>query len=117
MGLYRNCRPITVDAQQCFQSGTIATDLGFSHVERGDWVIRGEDGESYIVNDEFFQRTFKAIEERGLSCESRGAQAQERDSSDQSFPQSTGRIAGRRAHRHRTRRLARLARKRNLSMH
>ena len=73
MGLYRNCRPIAVDAKQCTEAGTIATDLGFSNVERGEWIIRGEDGESYILNNEAFQRTFAPVEERQLSRESRGA--------------------------------------------
>jgi hypothetical protein len=27
-------------------------------VRRGDWVVRGEGGECYVVDDAFFQRTF-----------------------------------------------------------
>ena len=37
-------------------------NLGFRHVKRGDWVVRGEDGECYIVDDAFFQRTFTPLQ-------------------------------------------------------
>jgi hypothetical protein len=37
---------------------TIQTDRGLRHVRRGDWVVRGEGGECYVVDDAFFQRTF-----------------------------------------------------------
>lgn len=63
MGLFRISRPIVVDARQCSEAGTIATDLGFINVKRGDWIIRGEDGESYILDDGFFQRTFSPLDE------------------------------------------------------
>ena len=62
MGAFRTCRPLLVDATQAEQSQTIATDLGFCNVQRGDWVIRGEDGECYVVDDAFFQRTFTSIQ-------------------------------------------------------
>jgi hypothetical protein len=51
-----------VDATQATESSTIATDLGFVNVKRGDWVVRGEDGECYVVDDAFFQRTFVSIQ-------------------------------------------------------
>jgi len=35
----------------------LATDLGLTKVMPGDWVIRGEAGENYILNNEFSQRT------------------------------------------------------------
>ena len=73
MGLFRIFRPTTVVARQCTKAETIATDLGFTNVNPGDWVIRGEGGESYILNDNFFQRTFKPVETRQLSRESRGS--------------------------------------------
>ena len=73
MGLFRIFRPITVDARQSTKAQTIATDLGFTNVNPGDWVIRGEGGESYILNDDFFQRTFKPVEKRRLSREPRGS--------------------------------------------
>jgi hypothetical protein len=57
----RTCRPLLVDATQCKEAKTIATDLGFSNVKPGDWIIRGEDGECYVVDDVFFQRTFTSI--------------------------------------------------------
>ncbi len=43
MGTFRTCRPLLVDATQCKEDQTIATDLGFRHVKRGDWIVRGED--------------------------------------------------------------------------
>ena len=52
-----------VDAVQCTEAKTIATDLGFINVKRGDWVICGEGGESYVVDDAFFQRTFVSVQE------------------------------------------------------
>ena len=58
MSAFRTRRPLLVDANQCQNPATIATDSGFRHVERGDWVIRGENGETYVVDDAFFQRTF-----------------------------------------------------------
>jgi hypothetical protein len=72
MGLFRIFRPITVDAWQCTRAETIATDLGFSNARPGDWVIRGEDGEGYILNNDFFQRTFAPVEELELGRETRG---------------------------------------------
>jgi hypothetical protein len=62
MGTFRTCRPLLVDATQCKEDQTIATDLGFRHVKRGDWVVRGEDGECYVVDDAFFQRTFTSLQ-------------------------------------------------------
>jgi len=58
MSAFRTCRPLLVDATQCKEDQTITTDLGFRHVRRGDWIVKGEDGECYIVDDAFFQRTF-----------------------------------------------------------
>ena len=51
-----------VDAVQCTEAKTIATDLGFVNVKRGDWVICGEGSECYVVDDAFFQRTFIAVQ-------------------------------------------------------
>lgn len=53
---------LLVDATQATEPATIATDLGFANVHRGDWVVRGEDGECYVVDDAFFQRTFVPIQ-------------------------------------------------------
>jgi hypothetical protein len=58
MGLFRTHRPLLVDAEQCKMPKTIQTDEGPRHVHRGDWVVRGEGGELYVVDDAFFQRTF-----------------------------------------------------------
>jgi hypothetical protein len=58
METFRTCRPMTVEARQCTKAETVATDLGFVNVKSGDWVIHGEDGESYVVDDAFFRRTF-----------------------------------------------------------
>ena len=62
MGMYRTSRPMIVDAVQCTEARTIATDLGFINVKRGDWVICGEGGECYVVDDVFFQRTFVSVQ-------------------------------------------------------
>jgi hypothetical protein len=53
-----------VDAVQCTSTKTIATDLGFINVKRGDWVVCGEGGECYVVEDAFFRSTFNSINER-----------------------------------------------------
>jgi hypothetical protein len=58
MGLFRTQRPLLVDANQCTMPMTIQTDRGLRYVRRGDWVVRGEGGECYVVDDAFFQRTF-----------------------------------------------------------
>ncbi len=62
MGTFRTCRPLLVEAVQSKEAKTIATDLGFSSVKVGDWIVRGEDGECYILDDAFFQRTFTPIQ-------------------------------------------------------
>jgi hypothetical protein len=56
MSTFRTLRPLLVDATQCEHSKTIAT--GFCNVSKGDWVVKGENGETYVVDDAFFQRTF-----------------------------------------------------------
>jgi hypothetical protein len=53
-----------VDAVQCASTKTIATDLGFINVKREDWVVCGEGGECYVVEDAFFRSTFISINER-----------------------------------------------------
>jgi hypothetical protein len=70
MGLFRTQRPLLVDANQCTMPMTIQTDSGLRQVRRGDWVVRGEGGECYVVDDAFFQRTFRpestgCLEEEG----------------------------------------------------
>jgi hypothetical protein len=59
MGLFRTHRPLLVDANQCKAPMTIQTDGGVRHVQRGDWIVRGEGGECYVVDDAFFKRTFR----------------------------------------------------------
>ncbi|HVW78127.1 MAG TPA: hypothetical protein VHB45_10990 [Alloacidobacterium sp.] len=58
MSTFRTCRPLLVDATQCAESQTLVSDTSFCHVKKGDWIIRGENGERYVVDDDFFQRTF-----------------------------------------------------------
>jgi len=53
MSAFRTCRPLLVDANQASEPSTIATDLGFVNVKRGEWIVRGEDGETYVVDDAF----------------------------------------------------------------
>lgn len=62
MSAFRTCWPLLVDANQATAPSTIATDLGFVNVKRGEWIVRGEDGETYVVDDAFFQRTFVPIQ-------------------------------------------------------
>jgi hypothetical protein len=49
---------MVVDALQCKQPKTVATDIGFINVKPGDWVVCGEGGETYIVDNEYFQKAF-----------------------------------------------------------
>lgn len=72
MGLFRTHRPLLVDANQCLTSMTIHTDRGLRHVRRGDWVVRGEGGECYVVDDAFFQRTFTRDETADTQMEPEG---------------------------------------------
>lgn len=62
MSAFRSCRPLLIDAEQCTESKTMVTDTGFCNVRRGDWIVRGENGECYVLDDEFFQRTFSRIQ-------------------------------------------------------
>jgi hypothetical protein len=61
--VFRTRRPLLVDASQCAVPITITTDTGFRHVDAGDWVIHGEDGETYVVDDTYFQRTYIAVDD------------------------------------------------------
>lgn len=63
MSTYCSSRPLLVDAVQSAETKTIATDLGFINVRPGEWVICGEAGECYIVDDAFFRRTFVAVDD------------------------------------------------------
>jgi hypothetical protein len=31
-------------------------------VSKGDWIVKGENGETYVVDDAFFQRTFTPLQ-------------------------------------------------------
>jgi hypothetical protein len=59
---YRTSRPLLVEATKCVTPMKIVTDLGERTAQVGDWIILGEDNERYIVDDAFFQRTFKPLE-------------------------------------------------------
>jgi hypothetical protein len=63
MSTYRTSRPLIVEAVQSAETKTIATDLGFINVQQGEWVVCGEGGECYIVDDAFFRRTFAAVDD------------------------------------------------------
>ena len=58
MSTFRTLRPLIVEATQCEHSKSIATDGGVCNVSKGDWIVKGENGETYVVDDAFFQRTF-----------------------------------------------------------
>lgn len=62
MSAFQTSRPLVVDANQSRSDTTIAADNGFRHVRRGEWIIRGENGECYVVDDSFFRRTFQPVE-------------------------------------------------------
>jgi hypothetical protein len=64
MGTYRTSRPLIVNAVQAAETKTIATDLGFINVRQGEWVVRGEGGECYVVDDAFFRHIFVAVDGR-----------------------------------------------------
>ena len=36
----------------------IVTEMGFCNVSKGDWIVKGEGGETYVVDNAFFHRTF-----------------------------------------------------------
>ena len=59
MGLFRTQRPLLVDAEQCENTTLIDTPDGTRLVHSGDWLVRGEGGECYVLDNAFFQRTFK----------------------------------------------------------
>jgi hypothetical protein len=61
MSIFRTLRPLIVDAVQCQSPQSIPTDLGPRQVHIGDWIVRGENGERYVVDNAFFQRTFTAL--------------------------------------------------------
>jgi hypothetical protein len=46
MRAFRTLRPLVVDATQCEHSETIATETGFLSVSKGDWIVKGENGET-----------------------------------------------------------------------
>lgn len=63
-----------VDARQCVHAETVATDMGFVHVAAGEWVVRGEGGECYVMEDAAFRRLFRAmaVEEKPVRAEREG---------------------------------------------
>jgi hypothetical protein len=62
MSTFRTLRPLIVEATQCEHSKSIATDGGVCNVSKGDWIVKGENGETYIVDDAFFHRTFTPLQ-------------------------------------------------------
>ena len=61
MSLFRTVRELVIDATQCKHPETIATSAGFCNASKGDWIVRGESGETYVVDDAFFQRTYSPL--------------------------------------------------------
>ena len=62
MSTFRTLRPLLVDATRCEHPETNATDTGFRSVSKGDWIVNGENGETYVVDNAFFQRTFTPLQ-------------------------------------------------------
>ena len=46
MSTFRTLRPLIVEATQCEHSKSIATDTGVCNVSKGDWIVKGENGET-----------------------------------------------------------------------
>ena len=51
---------------------TIQTVEGSRQVRRGDWIVRVEGGETYVVDDGFFHRTFTRDVDTDAHLESEG---------------------------------------------
>jgi hypothetical protein len=62
MSAFRTVRPLLVDAIRCEQPTTISTRTGMVHASPGDWIVTGETGETYVVDNTFFQRTFLSFQ-------------------------------------------------------
>jgi hypothetical protein len=71
-----------VEAVQCNEPKTVATDLGFINANRGDWLICGEGGESYIVDDAFFQQAFVSLQINVQTAAEEKPERQIRDARD-----------------------------------
>jgi hypothetical protein len=70
MSTFRTIRPLIVDAFQCESTGTLTAHSTLGTVLKGQWVVKGENGESYVVDDSFFKRTFQALPGAPLNLES-----------------------------------------------
>lgn len=116
MGSFRIFRPITIDARQCRKAETIATDLGFAYLMPGDWLIQGEDGERYILSDDFFHRTFEPVDESRLSHELQGELDGTHTISGKTHSNQFGRVTGFPLQGPGTIRLVHSSRKRRLGM-
>ena len=62
MSTFRTLRPLIVDATQCDGSEKTFTGADGRIASKGDWIVRGENGETYVVDDTFFQRTFTPLQ-------------------------------------------------------
>lgn len=69
MSAFRTCRPLLVDATQCKERKTIATDLGFRDVKAGDWIIRGKAENAMSLTMLFFNaRLLRSKHTRGSTA-------------------------------------------------
>jgi hypothetical protein len=62
MSTFRTLRPLIVDATQCDGSEEIVAGPDGRRASKGDWIVKGENGETYIVDNAFFQRTFTSFQ-------------------------------------------------------
>lgn len=53
LAVFRTVRPLLVDATQAEQSTTVSTRTGVYTVAKGDWIVTGENGETYFVDNPF----------------------------------------------------------------
>ncbi len=62
MSTFRTLRPLIVDATQCDGSELMFTGIDGRSSSKGDWIVKGENGETYVVDNAFFQRTFTSLQ-------------------------------------------------------
>ena len=65
--LYRNIKPLVVEAVQVKEAVDVPTNGGVLHAKRGDWLIRDAQGNLTRCDDADFKCTFESLEtSRGL---------------------------------------------------
>ena len=60
--LYRNIKPLLVEAVQVKEAVDVPTNGGVLHAKRGDWLIRDAQGNLTRCDDADFKCTFESLE-------------------------------------------------------